>query len=50
LKEAFDVPWSEPVFFREVGVEIAEHAVLGLVRKLDFGGFDKEGDLNPEVR
>jgi hypothetical protein len=50
MKKSFDVLWSEPVFFREVGVEIAEYAVLGLVRKLDFGGLDKEGDLNPEVR
>jgi hypothetical protein len=50
LKKAFDVSWSEPVLFREVGIEFKEHAILGLVRKLGFGGLDKEGDLNAEVR
>ena len=50
LKQVCNVLWSKPVFFWEVGVEIAEHAVLGLVRELDVGGFDEEGDLDPKVR
>jgi hypothetical protein len=49
-KKVFDVPWSEPVLFWQVGVEIAEQVVLGLVCKLDVGGFDEEGDLDPKVR
>jgi len=51
-KQVFNVLWSEPVFFWEVGVEIAEHAVLGLVRERGAGGLDEEGDvdLNPKLR
>jgi hypothetical protein len=48
LKEVLDVPWSEPVLFREVGVELAEYTILGLVCKLGSSSFDKEADLDPE--